>query len=183
MTMRDQLLHLSESRAGLEVATFAAGCFWHVEEAFRVVPGVVAIQVGYAGGPSGVVAEGTPCRRDTGHVEAARVWYDPSIVSFDDLLEVFWSCHDPATRHRVEGGSDYRYRSVIFVETVWQQRRAEASIVRERERRLKALGAGSEVTTRTELGAPFQVADASNQQRLQRRAAREAAKHDTERVA
>lgn len=159
---------------GPQLVAFAAGCFWHVEEAYRVVPGVVRTEAGYAAGPPGVAAEATPCRRDTGHVEAVRVWFDPAIVSLDRLLEVFWARHDPAARHRVEGGPEYRYRSAVFVTTEEQRAAAERSIAHERERR----GAHVDVTTQVVLDAPFQPAGASNQQYLHRRACRRAAQGD-----
>ncbi|MCW2920625.1 MAG: methionine sulfoxide reductase [Thermoleophilia bacterium] len=118
-----------------QLVAFAAGCFWHVEEAFRVVDGVVRTEAGYAGGPAGVAAEATPCRRDTGHCEAVRVWFDPALVSLDELIAVFWERHDPAARHRIEGGADYRYRSAIFVTTQAQLAIAERAVDTEQQRR------------------------------------------------
>lgn len=157
---------MTDDDARTELVAFAAGCFWHVEEAFRVVPGVVRTEAGYAAGPPGVAAEATPCRRDTGHVEAVRVWFDPAVTSLETLIEVFWARHDPAARHRLEGGAEYRYRSAIFVTTEQQRADAERAVERERLRR----GADVAVTTRVELDAPFQPAAAANQQYLHRRA-------------
>lgn len=151
---------VTSSDPELHLIAFAAGCFWHVEEAFRTVPGVARTEAGYAAGPAGVAAEATPCRRDTGHVEAVRVWFDPAEVSLDALLEVFWARHDPAARHRIEGGADHRYRSAVFVETD-EQHAHVARAIRTRD-----------VPTQVELGAPFQPAAASNQQYLLRRGAR-----------
>jgi len=151
-----------------ELMLFAAGCFWHVEEAFRVVPGVLRTQAGYADGPPGVPAEATPCRRDTGHVEAVCVWFDPAVVSLDELLDVFWARHDPAARHRVEGGAEYRYRSAVFVTTQEQRTIVERAVAREQLRR----GDDVPVTTQVGLGARFQAAAAANQQYLRRRACR-----------
>lgn len=147
-----------------ELVAFAAGCFWHVEEAFRIVDGVVRTEAGYAGGPPGVAAETTPCRRDTGHCEAVRVWFDPAIVSLRELIAVFWERHDPAARHRVEGGAAYRYRSAMFVTTEAQREIAERAVAAEQARR----GPEAQVTTTVEFDAPFQSASDSNQQYLQR---------------
>ncbi len=134
------------------------------------MPGVVRTEAGYAGGPEDVPAEATPCRRDTGHCEAVRVWFDPEAVSLDELIRVFWNRHDPGARHRVEGGADYRYRSAIFVSTADQLAVAVREVAAERERR----GTEGVVTTACELGAPFQPAAAANQQYLRRRACRTA---------
>lgn len=152
----------------LQMITFAAGCFWHVEEAFRVVPGVVRTEAGYAAGPPGERAQATPCRRDTGHVEAVRVWFDPDAVTLEQLFEVFWARHDPAARHRIEGGASYRYRSAVFVsggaqlEAAWRAVRAQQL----------ARGPGVRVTTEVVADAPWQRAADENQQYLARRAAR-----------
>jgi peptide-methionine (S)-S-oxide reductase len=151
-----------------DVVIFAAGCFWHVEEAFRVVRGVTRTQAGYAAGPAGVPAEATPCRRDTGHCEAVRVWFDPDVVSLRELFDVFWARHDPAARHRVEGGADYRYRSGVFVTTEAQRDLAEQLVAQEQQRR----GSGHVVTTTVELDVPFQPATEANQQYLHKRACR-----------
>jgi len=151
----------------LRHVTFAAGCFWHVEEAFRTAPGVIATEVGYAGGPAGVAADPTPCRRDTGHVEAARVTYDPSVTSLDQLLTIFWERHDPAARHRIEGGAGYRYRSAVYLDDARDLGTIERSIAAQRAAR-----PGTEVTTTVEVGAPYQRAADEQQQRLHRRAER-----------
>ncbi|MBC7783050.1 MAG: peptide-methionine (S)-S-oxide reductase MsrA [Burkholderiales bacterium] len=93
-------------------ATFAAGCFWGVEAAFRKVPGVIEVIVGYTGGTTTNPTYESVCSKETGHAEAVEVEYDPSRVTFDQLIEVFWSIHNPSARHRGNGPS--QYRSAVF---------------------------------------------------------------------
>ncbi|MCW2927061.1 MAG: methionine sulfoxide reductase [Thermoleophilia bacterium] len=154
------------SEPQLERIDFAAGCFWHVEEAFRTVSGVASTRAGYAAGEPGVRAEATPCRRDTGHVEAVRVTFDPTALSLETLLEVFWARHDPGARHRVEGGAAYRYRSAIFVEHETHLQAVQLLVDAERARRAET---GQVTMTIVELDAPWQDAAEPNQQYLWRR--------------
>jgi len=109
------------------VATFAGGCFWCVEEAFDAVPGVVSTTSGYMGGKKRHPTYEEVSAGVTGHTEVVQVAYDPSKVSYDKLLEVFWRNIDPTTRDRqfCDGGS--QYRSEIFVHDDAQRRAAEAS--------------------------------------------------------
>ena len=81
-------------------ATFGAVCFWGVEAAFRQVPGVTATTVGYSGGRVPSPSYEEVCSDRTGHAEVVQVEYDPARVSYDDLLEVFWTCHDPTQLNR-----------------------------------------------------------------------------------
>lgn len=108
-------------------ATFAAGCFWHVEEVFGRVDGVVSTRVGYTGGSVQDPTYEQVCTDSTGHAEAVEVTYDPARVSYEKLLEVFWACHDPTTRDRQGPDVGRQYRSAVFCHGEEQRRAASAS--------------------------------------------------------
>ncbi len=134
-------LATQESQSSHEVATFAAGCFWGVEAAFRELlgKGVIATRVGYTGGELPNPTYEDVCSHKTGHVEAVEVTFDPSLITYRDLLAVFWRAHNPL---RSDGqGPDIgpQYRAAIFYHTPEQRRHAEASKL-EVEQRLQKKG-------------------------------------------
>ena len=111
----------------LETATFGAGCFWWVEESFRKLKGVISTEVGYSGGKTKNPSYEEVCSGETGHAESARIKFDPSIISYEKLLDVFWRIHDPTTLNRQGPDLGKQYRSVIFYHNKEQKETAEKS--------------------------------------------------------
>ena len=111
----------------MEKATFGAGCFWGVEAAFRQIKGVKSTAVGYMGGKLKDPTYQDVCTDRTGHAEVVEVEFDPSEVSYEDLLRVFWDNHDPTTLNRQGPDTGTQYRSVIFYHTPEQEAAAKAS--------------------------------------------------------
>jgi methionine-S-sulfoxide reductase len=118
----------------MEKATFGAGCFWGVEWVFRKVPGVLDAVSGYSGGITSNPTYKEVCSHTTGHAEVVQVSFDPAIVTYEQLLEVFWAMHDPTQVDRQGPDVGDQYRSVIFTYSDEQQSAAEASRARALER-------------------------------------------------
>ncbi len=113
----------------LESATFGAGCFWCVEAVFQRLLGVHKVTSGYMGGHMTDPSYKDICTGQTGHAEVAKIDFDPQVISFDELLEVFWSTHDPTTLDRQGADKGTQYRSAIFYHSDQQKTIAEKSIV------------------------------------------------------
>jgi peptide-methionine (S)-S-oxide reductase len=105
-------------------ATFAAGCFWHVEEIFRKTGGVKSTQVGYSDGATKNPTYEDVCTDTTGHAEAVEVDYDPQEVSYEELLKIFWNNHNPTTLNRQGPDVGKQYRSAVFFHTPEQKKTA-----------------------------------------------------------
>lgn len=153
------------ARLGYMKATFAAGCFWGVEEMFRKIPGVVSTCVGYTGGRLENPTYKQVCSDRTGHAEAVQVVYDPAKVKYEQLLDIFWHGHNPTTRNRQGPDVGSQYRSGIFYHSLGQKEKAEES-----KAALAASGAYSrEIVTEIVPAEPFYVAEDYHQQYLEKR--------------
>jgi peptide-methionine (S)-S-oxide reductase len=145
-------------QAGHELAAFAAGCFWGVEDNFRQVPGVVATAVGYTGGRTTNPTYESVCGHTTGHAETVIVEFEPAKVSYEDLLRIFFMNHDPTTKNRQGPDVGDQYRSAIFSFTDAQMTAARAAAQKE-EARL-----GKPVTTEIAKVGAFWKAEEYHQQ-------------------
>jgi len=125
MQMTDLPLTSVDVPAGREVATFGAGCFWCVEAVFQSLRGVDRVVSGYSGGPVRNPSYKEVCSGRTGHAEVVQITFDPAVISFADLLEVFFETHDPTTLNRQGADEGTQYRSAIFFHSEEQQRLAE----------------------------------------------------------
>lgn len=147
----------------IETATFAAGCFWGVEAAFRATPGVTQTTVGYTGGKVERPSYERVCRGRTGHAEAVEVEYDPERISYKQLLDTFWQSHNPTTRDRQGWDVGSQYRSAIFTHDQEQHDAAVASRD-ERQHNLKR-----RIVTEIVPAASFWPAEDYHQQYLEKR--------------
>jgi peptide-methionine (S)-S-oxide reductase len=119
------LLEPPEPPPGMLKATFGAGCFWCTEAVFQQLKGVLSVVSGYSGGSIKNPTYRQVCTGTTGHAEAVQVTYDPAVISYEELLEVFWQTHDPTTPDRQGNDVGPQYRSVIFYHTPEQEQLAE----------------------------------------------------------
>jgi peptide-methionine (S)-S-oxide reductase len=146
-----------------QTATFAAGCFWGVEAAFRQLPGVTRTTVGYTGGHTDHPTYKQVCRGRTGHAKAVQIEYDPSILSYAELLDVFWANHNPTTRNRQGWDIGSQYRSVIFYRRDAQHAAAVTS------RDLQQKGRRRKIVTAIVPAQRFWAAEDYHQQYLEKR--------------
>jgi len=114
-----------KKEAGMEKAVFAAGCFWGVESIYQQIDGVIDTTVGYVGGKTQNPTYKEVCYKDTGHAEAVEIVYDPSRVSYEKLLDIFWRAHDPTTLNRQGPDVGSQYRSAVFYSSSEQKTAAE----------------------------------------------------------
>jgi len=150
----------------IEKATFAAGCFWHVESAFSKVQGVISTVVGYSGGNFKNPTYEHVCSDKTGHAEAVQIEYDPSKVRYKELLDIFWKNHDPTQLNRQGPDVGTQYRSVIFYHNEKQKKAAVAS----KEILQKSGTYNKPIVTEIKPTLTFYKAEEYHQQYLEKRA-------------
>lgn len=114
-----------EKDKGVEEATFGAGCFWGVEEAFREIKGIIETESGFSGGTVKSPSYERVCMGDTGHAEVVHLKFDPKKVSYKEILDIFWKIHDPTQVNRQGPDVGYQYRSIIFYHSEKQKEIAE----------------------------------------------------------
>ncbi len=115
----------NQVKSNLEIATFGSGCFWCTEAIFERVKGVQKVISGYSGGTTDNPTYKEVCTGTTGHAECTQIYFDPSIITYDELLEIFWKTHDPTTLNRQGNDVGTQYRSVIFYHNEEQKQKAE----------------------------------------------------------
>ena len=149
---------------GIEVAYFGLGCFWGAERAFWSVPGVYTTAVGYQGGHTKNPTYDEVCSGRTGHTEAVLVAYDPTVVSYDELLKTFWEVHNPTQGMRQGNDVGTQYRSAIY--TVGEDQAKVADLSARRYGDALARAGKSEITTEIAPAGPFYYAEDYHQQYL-----------------
>jgi methionine-S-sulfoxide reductase len=151
-----------QSEQEQSIATFAAGCFWGVQLAFQRVHGVLDTTVGYTNGHSKAPTYKQVCTGETGHAEAIRIVFDPAVVTFNDLLNKFWSIHDPTTLNRQKNDVGTQYRSGIYYHDENQRKEAIASKEAQQKTNSK------EIVTEIEEAAEFWPAEEYHQKYLEK---------------
>ncbi|MEX0749523.1 MAG: peptide-methionine (S)-S-oxide reductase MsrA [Dehalococcoidia bacterium] len=155
----------TDTNDAIEKATFGAGCFWGVEAAFRQIKGVKSTAVGFMGGALDDPTYEDVCYRDTGHAEVVEVQFDPELVPYAALLDVFWENHDPTTLNRQGPDVGEQYRSAIFYHSPEQQRAAtDSKDALERDGRYRR-----PIVTEITPAATFYPAEEYHQQYLEKR--------------
>jgi peptide-methionine (S)-S-oxide reductase len=150
-----------------EIATFGAGCFWGIEAAFRRMPGVLDAEVGYSGGKMENPTYRDVCRDTTGHAEVVQVTFDPEKLSYEQLLDVFWTIHDPTQVNRQGPDFGNQYRTAIFFHSPEQEAAAKKS-----KQALEASGKlRKPVATEITAAGPFWRAEEYHQRYLEKRGA------------
>ncbi len=122
-----------------EIAMFGAGCFWGVEEAFRILPGVISTEVGYAGGNYEKAKYEDVCSGRTGHAEVVKIVFDPNSIKYSKLVEIFFSLHDPTQVNRQGPDVGDQYRSVIFYFDDIQKKMAEKIMKKQESKHSKPI--------------------------------------------
>ncbi|MBI2005911.1 MAG: peptide-methionine (S)-S-oxide reductase MsrA [Nitrosopumilales archaeon] len=147
-------------------ATFAAGCFWGVEELFRKIKGVSSTMVGYTGGAFENPTYEDVCSGTTGHAEAIQVEYDPTITSYEELLMIFWSNHNPTTLNRQGPDVGEQYRSAVFYHT--QEQEAVAQKMKEKLQDAAMKRFGKKIVTEIKQASTFYKAEEYHQKYLEK---------------
>lgn len=150
----------------MTLATFGGGCFWGVEEAFRIPKGVKKTTVGYMGGNKNNPTYEQVCTSKTNHAEVVQIDYDPNIISYEKLLKIFWEVHDPTTLNRQGPDIGTQYRSVIFYHTEEQKKEALYSTEKEQKKHQ------SKIVTQILPAETFYQAEEYHQQYLAKRGAK-----------
>jgi peptide-methionine (S)-S-oxide reductase len=150
------------AEAGHELAAFAAGCFWGVEDAFRHVDGVTATAVGYTGGHTADPTYERVCQHDTGYAETVLIEFDPKRVSYSRLLDIFFEIHDPTTVDRQGPDEGDQYRSAIFTQSPAQAQAAQAAVARAQKKQ------SDKIVTQITALKPFYRAEDYHQQYAER---------------
>lgn len=152
----------------LEKAYFSAGCFWGVESSFLAINGVMDTKVGYMGGNTIDPSYQQVCTGETGHAETVMVDFDPSVVSYPDLLENFWKCHDPTTLNRQGYDIGSQYRSAIFF-TSEEQKQAAMDSKAKLQKKLTSQGDKRKIVTFIEPSVSFYLAEEYHQRYLEKK--------------
>jgi len=118
---------MSDEPRPTETAVIGGGCFWCLEAVFERLDGILTVESGYAGGTTENPTYEEVCTGNTGHAEVVRITFDPSVMSYESLLNMFWEAHDPTTLNRQGADAGTQYRSVIFYQSVQQKEAAERS--------------------------------------------------------